>query len=332
VTRAARRSIAAAILASVRRLRALREGGSSLPLEHIVIHERPDLSSPVLITAFAGWNDASEVASSAVRFLIKRYSAPKFASVDADDFFVFTETRPTVKIAEGGRRRIDWPANDLYYARDASAGRDLVMLVGVEPQLHWKAFAGSLLDLAKSLDVSLILSLGGLLADVPHTVSPRLTGSATQPEIQRRLFGLDVHTSSYEGPTGINGVIGAAARERDIPTASIWGNVPHYISASGNPTITGAILRRLAVLLELNLNLAELERQGAAFNAQVSEAIAKNPEVADYVRGLEAKEGVGRVEPVTEEKPEPTGDLPSSESLIQDLEDFFKKQRPPGET
>ena len=177
-------------------------------------------------------------------------------------------------------------------------GRDLVMLVGVEPQLHWKAFPGNLLDLAKSLDVSLILSLGGLLADVPHTVSPRLTGSATQPEVQRRLFGLDVHTSSYEGPTGINGVIGIAARERGIPTASIWGNVPHYISATGNPTITGAILRRLAILLELDLNLAELERQGAAFNAQVSEAIAKNPEVADYVRGLEAKEGVGRVEPV----------------------------------
>ena len=302
-----------------------------MPLEHIVLHERPDLAKPVLITAFAGWNDASEVASSAVRFLIKRFSAPKFASVDADDFFVFTETRPTVKVGEGGRRRIEWPANDLFYARDVSGGHDLVMLVGVEPQLHWKTFASSVLDLAKSLDVSLIVSLGGLLADVPHTVSPRITGSATQPEAQSKLLGLGVHASTYEGPTGIVGVIGVAARERAIPTASIWGNVPHYISATGNPSITAAILRRVAVLLDLDLNLAELERQGVAFDAQVSEAIAKNPEVAEYVRRLEAKEGTGRSEPPVEEKPEPSGELPSSESLIQDLEDFLKKQRPPGE-
>jgi len=302
-----------------------------LPLDHIVMRERPDLSDPVLITAFAGWNDASEVATAAVRFLIRRYAATKFASVDPDEFFVFTESRPTVRVGEGGRRLIEWPANDFYFARGVSQERDLVLLVGTEPHLRWKTFAANVLDLAKSLDVGLIVSLGGLLADVPHTVAPRLTGSATQPEVQRRLFGLDVRTSAYEGPTGINGVLGVAARERQIPTASIWGNVPHYISATGNPTITAAILRRLASLLELDLNLAELERQGIAFDAQVSEAIAKNPEVAEYVRKLEAKEGLERSESPAEEKTEPSGELPSTESIIQDLEDFLKRQRPPGE-
>ncbi len=126
-------------------------------------------------------------------------------------------------------------------------------------------------------------------------------------------------------------MFGVAARERNIPTASIWGNVPHYISATGNPTITAAILRRLAVLLDLDLNLSELERQGVAFDAQVSEAIAKNPEVAEYVRKLEAKEGLDRTDQPADDRPEPGGELPSSESLIQDLEDFLKKQRPPGD-
>ena len=303
-----------------------------MPLEHIVQYERPDLVDPVLITAFSGWNDASEVATTAVRFLITRYQAPKLAAIDAEEFFVFTETRPTVKIVEGNRRRIDWPANDVHYVRGATPDHDLVLLVGVEPQLHWKTFTRDVLDLAQSLGVGLIVSLGGLLADVPHTVRPRLTGSATRPDVQQRLFGMDVVTSSYEGPTGIVGVLGTAARERGIATASIWGNVPHYISATSNPSVTAAILAKVASLLSLDVDLRELQEMGVAFDAQVSEAIAKNPEVSEYVRRLEEKEGIQIQEERHEERADAPGELPSSDSLIKDLEDFLRRQRPAGES
>lgn len=296
-------------------------------MEHVHSYEHPALREPVLIAAFAGWNDAAEVATSSVRLIVRQLAGRRFAAIDPEEFYVFTETRPQVRIVGGSQRRIDWPANDFYYVRPPGGSRDCVLLLGIEPQLRWKTFSKAVLGVAREAGVGLLVTLGGLLADVPHTLPPHLTGSATSADLQKRLRGLHSRGSRYEGPTGILGVLSAAARDEGLPTASIWGNVPHYISATANPRVCSAILRELGNLLDLSLDLTDLERQADLFDAQVSQAIAQNPEVAAYVRQLEQRER-DRDRPSDEEgAPSPRPELPSSETLIKELEDFLKRRR-----
>jgi len=298
-------------------------------MEHVQIHEHPALREPVLIATFAGWNDAAEVATSSARFLVRQWAGRRFASIDAEEFYVFTETRPHVRIVGGSQRRITWPANDFYYARPSGGSRDCIVLVGVEPQLKWRTFTKAILGIAREFGVGLLVTLGGLLADVPHTRPPRLTGSATSPEMQERLRGLHLRGSRYEGPTGILGVLGAAAREEGLPSVSIWGNVPHYISSTVNPRVSAAMLRQIGSLLGLTLDLDDLERQADSFDSQVSQAIAQNPEVAEYVRRLESQEGGDGEAGRAAERPAPP-DLPSSDALIKELEDFLKRGQTDG--
>lgn len=302
------------------------ERGPERPHQYVRYYERPELRDPVLIAAFAGWNDAAEVATSAARFLVRQWAGRRFASVDAEEFYVFTETRPHVQVVGRSQRRINWPANDFYYVHPSDGERDLIVLIGVEPQLKWATFARATLGVARDLGATLLLTLGGLLADVPHTRPPRLTGSATSPQLQTRMRELRVRGSRYEGPTGILGVLGAAAQDAGLPSASIWGNVPHYISATANPRVSLAILRQVARLLDLTLDLDDLARRADAFDEQVSQAIAQNPEVAEYVRRLEQREPGGAINQ-QEEKPAPPSDLPSSDALIKELEDFLKRQQ-----
>ena len=294
-------------------------------MEHVRIDERPTLRDPVLIVAFAGWNDAAEVATTAARLVARQLDGRRFATLDAEDFYVFTETRPTVKIVGGNQRRIDWPENEFFAVENPSGDRDLIVVVGVEPQLRWRTFTKEILDVCEGLGVRLMVSLGGLLADVAHTLPPKFTGSATDPDLHRRLRGLQVTGSRYEGPTGILGVLTAAARERGIASASIWGNVPHYISSTFNPRVALGLLRQVSQLLDIPLDFGDLERQAETFDAEVSEVISSNPEVADYVRQLEQRQGRRRRRGA--EPPQQT-ELPSSEQLIQELEAFLKRQPP----
>lgn len=304
-----------------------------MPNENLRWLERPTLREPIMIAAFAGWNDASEVATTATKFLINQWHGRRFAAIEAEEFYVFTETRPTVRIVGSNQRRIDWPNNEFYHCASPDGARDYVILVGVEPQLRWQTFSSAVFEVAREIGVSLLVTFGGLLADVPHTMPPHLSATASSAKLQERLKLLQLLGTRYEGPTGILGVLGAAAREARIPSVSIWGSVPHYISTTGNPRVTSALLTSFAGLFDLTLDLSELERQSVAFDSQVNQAIAQNPEVADYVRKLEQREmgADDDDEPPASDQASaaPPTELPSSDVLLKEVEDFFR--RSPGQ-
>ena len=294
-------------------------------MEHVRVYEAPRLRDGVLIAAFAGWNDAAGVATWAVRFLVEQWGAVKCAEIDPEEFFVFTETRPQVKLVEGSYRRIVWPANEFFYHRSPSMPRDYLVLLGIEPHLRWKTFAQAALGFARECGVEMVISLGGLLADVAHTLPVRISGTASDSRLAGQLRLLRVELSRYEGPTGIIGVLNATCRDEGIPAASLWGGVPHYIAATPNPKVSLGLLDTLDRLLGLGLDLTGLERLVPAFETQVNEAVAQNPQVAAYVRQLEEREKKDEEE-ATAEPPE----LPSGEAIVKELEEFLRRRRKNG--
>ena len=282
------------------------------------VHDLPDLREPVILAAFAGWNDAAQVATHALTTLVDLWSAQRFAEIDPEPFYSFTDTRPTINIGPAGRRSLHWPSNHFFGHRLADNERDVVVLRGTEPNLHWRSFCRTVLSLADQVGASCLVTLGGLLADVPHTVEPRLTGFASAPRLLPQLRQLGVQMSSYEGPTGIIGALHHAWGGADRPAISLWGNVPHYISATPNPQVSLALLRRVSGLLGIDVPLAALERQAGAFRTQVDEALRANPDAQTYVRQLEQQ-----LENETPPEPAP--------KLIDELEEFLRSRRPPSE-
>lgn len=294
-------------------------------MTYVQFIEEPSLRRPVLILSFAGWNDASEVATTAVRFLISRWEAKKFAEIDAEDFYNFARTRPHVRIEEDFNRTITWPENAFYYHVDPLLERDFVLLLGIEPNLKWRTFGEEILGVCRRVGVTSALSLGGLVADVPHTRSPRITAFSSDPDLVERFPELSIRRSRYEGPTGIVGVLSDAFTKNHIPVGSLWGNVPHYISASPNPKVVYALLSRLSTIYGLGLELSEMERAGRRFERQVNEALQHNPEVEQYVKQLEARED----EPGAEESQPTTSsaqvELPRGEDVVRSLEEFLRQ-------
>jgi proteasome assembly chaperone (PAC2) family protein len=293
---------------------------------------RPTLRNPILIAAFEGWNDAAEAATSALTFVRDTWRARRFATIDPEEFYDFTETRPMVKLVRGVQRRIDWPANEFYYHADPARGRDFVLLAAVEPQLKWRTFTRLVLGVAQDLRVTTIVTLGALLADVPHGRPARVSVTATDDTLRKRLGEQGARGSRYEGPTGIVGVLQDACGRAGIPGASLWGHAPHYLSASPNPQVQLGILRRLDGLLDLDLDLRELEDEAETFIAQVNEAVSHDPEATSYVRQLEAQDDEEDDE--DEEDGEsfrrprgPAGASGSGGGLIQDVEDFLRRRR-----
>ncbi|HUE76234.1 MAG TPA: PAC2 family protein [Chloroflexota bacterium] len=282
----------------------------------------PSLNDAILVAAFKGWNDASEVATAAVKFLIRRWKARRFAELDPEEFFDFSETRPHVRYGRDGHRVIDWPITEFHFHRGVAAGRDVVLALGTEPNLRWRTFTDAIVNLGQTINVTTVVTLGGLLADVPHSGMPRLTGSASDTSLNERLQDLQVPGSRYEGPTGIVGVLNTRAREAGMATVSLWGNVPHYVSASPNPKVTHGLLHRLSTLLDLNLDLSEWDPTVSSFEAQVTEAIESNPEIAAYVRELEQADSSD-----FDTQAPPAGELPSGDAIVRELEDFLRRQR-----
>ena len=293
-------------------------------MDHLRIEETPPLKDPVLITAFAGWSDAAQAATSAARFLTGTWEANRFAEIDPEEFYDFTENRPLVRIAEGDLREVIWPANECYYYRRDGAVHDFIVMVGIEPSLRWRKFTDTVMEIIRRQKVSLVLTLGGLLADVPHTRPVRVTGTTSNANAAARLRGLAVTSSRYEGPTGIVGILHDALRRNQIDGASIWANVPHYISATFNPKATAAILQRIESLFELDLDLRDLNSAADRFDAEVSEAVASDPDAAAYVRQLEERADAD-TEP--ELPPPPSQPLPSGDVVVRELEEFLRRQR-----
>jgi len=288
-------------------------------MDALKVHSRPDgLRRPILIMAFAGWNDAAESATTAVRYLGTSLHAEKFAEIDPEEFYHFGLTRPHVRFKPGSEteREITWPATEFSLARDVIVG------VATEPHLRWKAYCGQVLDLARSCEVGLILSLGALLAEVPHTRPVRLSGSASDPELGARL---GVRPTRYEGPTGIVGVLNTIAREQGFATANLWANVPHYISGIENPKATLALVRRVAPILGATLDTNDLEEAGKQFDSNLKEIVAQNNKIANYVKKLESRDVEEDAPPAA---PSRQSDLPPASELVAEIEQFLRQQRP----
>lgn len=278
--------------------------------------ERPELRSPVLIAAFRGWNDGAQGASLAASFLARAWNATRFADIDPEEFFDFQAVRPHVSLDEGLTRRIEWPENSLYAARvpvlPPTSERDAVLLIGVEPNTRWRTFSDEIVGLARELGVELVITLGALLADVPHTRPCPVTGSATDPKLVEEL---GLATSRYEGPTGIVGVLHDACREAPLASVSLWAAVPHYASLAPSPRAALALCKRLAELVDAELDLEELEVAGDTYERQVSTAVAADEETAAYVRELEHRADELEVEE----------SLPSGETLAAELTRFLRE-------
>jgi len=276
-----------------------------------VVSSRPELEHPILIAAFRGWNDGGQGASLATGYLAKLWDATRFAEIEPENFFDFQATRPHVSLEDGVTRRIDWPSTVFYHGRPPGQGRDVVLLLGIEPNLRWQTFTDLIVDFIKELEVELVVSLGALLADVPHTRPCPVTGSASDQELVERL-GLSA--SRYEGPTGIVGVLHDGCRQAELPSASLWAAVPHYVSLTPSPKAALALCERLAELIEIDIDTTELAEAAANYSEQVSEAVAADPDTASYIEELEQ-----RADTLAEE-----ADLPSGDALAAELTQFLR--------
>src|SRR5918911_4151674 len=274
---------------------------------------RPELRRPILIAAFRGWNDGGQGASLAAGYLAKAWSGARFAEIDPEDFYDFQATRPQVSLVDGRTRKIDWPDNAFYHARIPGAGRDAVILLGIEPNLRWRRFCDTVVTLAEELGVELMITLGALLADVPHTRAAPVTGSATEPDLVKEL-GLE--QSRYEGPTGIVGVLHDACRRTEIPSVSLWAAVPHYVSLAPSPRAALALCERLAGLVGGEIDTAELEEAAESYARQVTEAVAADEETAAYVEELEQ-----RTDSLEWEQ-----NLPSGDTIAAELTRFLRER------
>ena len=276
--------------------------------------ERLPLRQPVLLTAFEGWNDAGDAASGALDHLAEVWEARPVAELDPDPYFDFQQHRPTVALVDGSTRRITWPTTRFAVCSPPGVDRDVVLLRGVEPNLRWRAFCEEVLEVAALLDVSMVVTLGALLADNPHTRPVPVTGTASEPATAAAL-GLE--HSRYEGPTGIVGVLQDAAVRGGLRAASFWAAVPHYVSQAPCPKAVVALLRRVEDLLDAPVPLGDLPEEAREWERRVDELAAADSEVAEYVASLEEREP-------EEELPEASG-----EAIAKEFERYLRRRDDP---
>lgn len=280
-------------------------------MEHLRWTADPDLHEPVVIAAFEGWNDAGDAASTAVRYLIERWEATLVATVDPEEFYDFTSTRPQVRLDDDGKRQIDWPSTEIYTATLPDSDTQVLIILGTEPQLRWRTYTQVLTEIARSRGARLCLTLGALLAEVPHTRPTAVVGTAYEPDV---IAGLDLQPSSYEGPTGIVGVLHDAWRSAGLRSASLWATVPSYVPGAPSPKAALALIERTAGMLETAVATTDLEIAAAAYERQVSELVDADEETSTYVTSLEHRHDVA------------PSVLPSAETIAEEVERFLRDQ------
>ena len=287
-------------------------------VDGFTVSEVPALRSPVVIMAFTGWSDTGTVTTDTAQHLVDAYNGEQFLTVDPEDYYVFTDSRPHVRIDEEGVRRLDWPKNEAYFARLPDAPNDLVIVMGAEPNLRWRTFSERLTDAISALNPSLICTLVARPAATPHTRPIPVTGSSADPRLAAR-FGLG--RSLYQGPTGILGVLHDSLRRRGANLISLAAGVPHYLNVEENPPATLALLHALEPVLGITPPIGDLEDEVTAFASRVEEASRGDDQIASYVRTLEEGYGEGDEEEV---QPEAGGELPSADDILRDVEDFLR--------
>lgn len=314
--------------------------------------EPPRLREPALVAAFVGWPDAGEVASRAMRHLIEHLPARKIAEIDSEEFYVFTDARPVSTSLRSGERQLDWPKSEFFAWRNPAteSGVDLVLMLAREPNLRWRTYAANVLTVAMRLGVRRLVTLGGTYDSVVHAYAPVISGAASTPELRRRLEQLDVHGSGYQGPSSIQSALQAVFAERGLPAMSLWGHAPHYVQGVANVKVAAGILYKLGQALEIPFDLSALAAAAVRLDRRVDQLLRQNPELASYVDQLkdrlraEGHEGspsdisdlfddelpVGYLDP-EDQPPDSEREMPNPESVVQELEDFLRRQRPADE-
>jgi predicted ATP-grasp superfamily ATP-dependent carboligase len=288
-------------------------------MQPLIWDRRPTgLRAPAMVCAFEGWNDAGDAASTAVAFVSTALRARRFAHVDTEEFYDFQANRPRIRmVADENRRELEWPSVEIYEAVVPGAEHDLLLVQGVEPSLRWRTFSELIVELAEALGVRLLITLGALLADVPHTHPVTMTGFASDPELLERLG--PHRGSDYEGPTGIVGVLHSAAAAASMPSLSLWASVPHYVAAAPSPKAALALVERLESVVGISVDTAELQEAAANYERQVGLAVSSNPDVQAFVERLE-RDALGDDEPLSLEN------LPSGDLLASEFQRFLRQR------
>ena len=268
------------------------------------------------MAAFEGWNDAGDASTNAVRWLANRFDAKRFATLDPEDYFDFTSTRPRVELVDGENRRVVWPETELY-AATLPAKRDLVLLVGTEPQLRWPSFCRQVIEIASTLGVEMVITLGALLAEIPHSRPTSVIGTAYDRAVIDRL---GLHRSSYEGPTGIVGVLHDAFHRAGLPSASLWAAVPTYVPGAPSPKAALALVERTSELIGVPVMTTDLEIAAASYERQINELVASDEDTASYVARLEAE-----VDDSPSELDELGGEA-ELDDLVEEVERFLRNR------
>jgi predicted ATP-grasp superfamily ATP-dependent carboligase len=285
-------------------------------MQPLIWDRRPaGLRAPAMVCAFKGWNDAGDAASGAVSFLASALEARSFARIDSEEFYDFQSNRPCIRFGENEVREIAWPTVEIFEAPAPRAPRDLVLVQGVEPSMRWRAFSTHLVDLAEALGVQVVVSLGALLGDVPHTRPVAMSGHASDAALLDRL---GIHASSYEGPTGIVGVLHTACARAGLPSASLWAAVPHYVAAATNPKAALALLRKVEVLIGVSVDVSELEVAAADYERQVGMAVRSDPDIQAFVERLE--------QAADSEEQDVSEELPSGDILASEFQRFLRQR------
>ena len=287
-------------------------------MEHLRVHEMPVASTDLLVTALAGWADAGEAATAALRRLAKQFDAKKFADLDPEEFYDFSQVRPYTSLTRQGLRRIRWPANELFYSPSAMSGAGTLLFLGVEPSLKWRTYSESIIDLGQQCGVSRVVHIGSLLDAVPHTREILLTGSSNNKDMLENLEDQGIRASRYQGPTGITSAVMEACTKRGISFTTLWAHTPHYLHAAPNYTVSHALVRGLSSLLTASIELGELEEASTAYHQQVSSAVIDDSQLSSYIEKLEERYDFAEVRNL---------EIPQPDEVVRDLEDFLKERQ-----
>jgi proteasome assembly chaperone (PAC2) family protein len=287
--------------------------------KYVNLEWRPQLERPILIAGFTGWNDAADAASVAVDTLLNSWQARRFGAFDGEEFFDFQSTRPQIKLVDGVTRTVEWPENVLSATEpnlEAAGGRGAILLTGPEPNFRWRSFSAAVVELAKELNVEMVVTMGALLADVPHS---RPVSVAANSQDSALVESLGLSASRYEGPTGITGVLHRVCAEGGLPSVSFWASVPHYLPAVPSAPAALALLEKLSTLLGTSVDTSDLEHTAETYQEQVSVAVSQDSDLSSYVQMLEER--------FDSQANQGARDLPTGDDLAQELEGFLREQR-----
>ena len=290
-------------------------------MDGLVFIEEPEFKMTTMVAAFAGWPDAAEAATGAVRYIADQHGARKIAEIDPDEFYDFTTTRPNVSIDDEGGRVVTWPSNEFFSTAPTDESDGALLFIGTEPNLRWRAFASIMLEVARRAGVESAFMLGALNDAVPHTREPRVTGVSGDPRVRAKLHEQGIRGSGYQGPTGIHTAFLEVCDKAELPIASLWGHNPHYVTTTSNPRVSLALLSKLQGMAEMSVDLGDLHAAGDAFDTELTQAVGDRSEITAYVAKLEQRydASVGA-----------SGDVASPSAIVEELEEFLRQQRNEG--